>query len=189
MTFKDSYYFDATALEVYEDNVKVGWWDDPDRCLFTTMQLISTEVAEATEGVRKTLHDTHLPDRPMEEVEYADALIRTLDLGGKLQLSYDNNARAHRWCKEEHTVGFQQLGINASIIKFAEAYMDYLHDDGSIYHALLEQCYSDVVASIVQVAKNRELLVFEAMDEKREYNKTRADHKRENRAKINGKQF
>lgn len=42
--------------------------------------LIHSEVSEAMEGTRKGLMDDHLPHRPMEEVELADALIRILDL-------------------------------------------------------------------------------------------------------------
>ena len=44
-----------------------------------------TELSESTEGVRKGVPDDHLPHRPKEEVEAADAIIRILDrmaLGG-----------------------------------------------------------------------------------------------------------
>ena len=49
------------AKRIYEQNKAVGWWDDPNRCLFTTRQLIITEIAEATEGFRKNQQDDHLP--------------------------------------------------------------------------------------------------------------------------------
>ncbi|MEE8598865.1 MAG: hypothetical protein V3S69_05050 [Dehalococcoidales bacterium] len=191
MTIRDTHFFDTLADTIYQANVLVGWWDDPDRCLFTTLQLVSTEVAEATEGVRKCLHDTHLPDRPMEEVEYADALIRTLDVGGKLKLSYDDDSVAHPWCIATNTVGHQQLGMNAAIVKMGEALYDFYHygSGNEVYNVVLEQCYGDLIASIVTVSKNRDLLLFEAVEAKMEYNKTRADHKRENREKANGKKF
>lgn len=38
------------------------------------------------EGHRKNLMDTHLPNRPMIEVELADAVIRIADLAGALDL-------------------------------------------------------------------------------------------------------
>ena len=38
------------AKEIHEQNKAVGWWDDPNRCIWTTIQLISTEIAEAAEG-------------------------------------------------------------------------------------------------------------------------------------------
>ena len=75
--------FNAKAKEIFEQNKAVGWWDDMNRCIYQTLQLINTEIAEATEGARKNLMDDHLPHRKMEEVELADVLIRTLDLGGR----------------------------------------------------------------------------------------------------------
>lgn len=44
--------------------------------------LIHSEISEALEGARKNLMDDHLPERPMAEVELADALIRIFDLAG-----------------------------------------------------------------------------------------------------------
>ncbi|UGL61590.1 hypothetical protein QE346_gp138 [Pseudomonas phage phipa10] len=43
------------------------------------LMLVTTEIAEAAEGVRKDLMDNHLPERKMEEVELADAIIRIMD--------------------------------------------------------------------------------------------------------------
>uniref|UniRef100_A0AAU7P217 Nucleoside triphosphate pyrophosphohydrolase protein n=1 Tax=Pseudomonas phage GEC_MRC TaxID=3158843 RepID=A0AAU7P217_9VIRU len=43
------------------------------------LMLVTTEIAEAAEGVRKDLMDDHLPERKMEEVELADAIIRIMD--------------------------------------------------------------------------------------------------------------
>ena len=45
------------ALEIYAMNKAVGWWDNPDRCIYETLQLVSTEISEATEGERKNLMD------------------------------------------------------------------------------------------------------------------------------------
>ena len=53
------------AQDIYKQNVQVGWWDDPNRCLYQTLQLVSTEIADATEGERKNLMDDHLPHRKM----------------------------------------------------------------------------------------------------------------------------
>lgn len=46
--------------------------------------LIHSEVSEAMEGDRKGLMDDKLPDRPMLEVELADAVIRAFDLAGAM---------------------------------------------------------------------------------------------------------
>lgn len=50
------------------------------------LALIHSEIAEAMEGHRKGLKDDKLPDRPMIEVELADAVIRICDLAGALGL-------------------------------------------------------------------------------------------------------
>ena len=47
------------------------------------LMLVVSEVAEAMEGERKELMDDHLPDRPMAEVELADAVIRIMDYAGR----------------------------------------------------------------------------------------------------------
>lgn len=72
-----------------------GWWTDLDtgeplaltqERVGDKLMLIVTEIAEAKEGHRKNLMDTHLPNRPMIEVELADAIIRIADLAGALDL-------------------------------------------------------------------------------------------------------
>ena len=67
---------------IYNQNVQAGWHAKP-REVGTCLMLIVSEVAEAMEGDRKGLMDDHLPNRPMIEVELADALIRILDLAGR----------------------------------------------------------------------------------------------------------
>ena len=68
--------------------VRGGWWSDlatgkpKERNKGELLMLIVSEIAEAMEGERKGLVDDHLPDRPMAEVELADAVIRILDYAG-----------------------------------------------------------------------------------------------------------
>lgn len=50
------------------------------------LMLQVSEIAEAMEGHRKNLMDSHLPHRKSIEVELADLMIRTLDLAGYLDL-------------------------------------------------------------------------------------------------------
>ena len=84
---------DAAAINRMVDvchgrSVAGGWWND----LITgepivrnkgeLLCLIHSEISEAMEGARKGLMDDHLPERSMEEVELADAMIRILDYAG-----------------------------------------------------------------------------------------------------------
>ncbi len=74
------------AAEVHKANIK--WWRDPatgkpiERNKGELIALIHSELSEALEGERKGLPDDKLPDRPMAEVEMADAIIRILDYCG-----------------------------------------------------------------------------------------------------------
>lgn len=77
---------------IYSGNVEAGWWKNiatgvahpkGDVTLqLSKLALVHSEVSEAVEGVRKGLMDDHLKERPMAEVELADAIIRAFDLAG-----------------------------------------------------------------------------------------------------------
>lgn len=71
---------------------RAGWWNDlrsggpidPENPLVFAQKLllIHSEVSEMMEGNRKSKMDEHLPHRPNDEVEAADAVIRIFDLAG-----------------------------------------------------------------------------------------------------------
>ena len=82
-----------TAIEICHGQAKqAGWWTDIETGKEITpnigekLMLIVSEIAEAMEGDRKNLRDSHLPHRLSIEVELADALIRIFDLAGALKL-------------------------------------------------------------------------------------------------------
>lgn len=72
--------------------VESGWWKDletgewKERNKGELICLMHSELSEAMEGVRKNLMDDKLPNRKMEEVELADAMIRILDYAGAFNL-------------------------------------------------------------------------------------------------------
>lgn len=74
---------------------RAGWWHDLEtgapiigrpHVVGEKLMLIVSEIAEAMEGHRKNLMDDKLRDRPMIEVELADAVIRIADLVGAMGL-------------------------------------------------------------------------------------------------------
>ena len=95
----------------YNEALQKGWHTDPngelkDMNKGQMLMLIVSEVAEAMEGERKGLMDDHLPNRPMAEVEMADALIRIMDycgrwnydIGGAVveKMEYNRNRADHK---------------------------------------------------------------------------------------------
>lgn len=178
--------FNELSKTIYEQNKAVGWWDDPNRCIYQTLQLVNTEIAEATEGARKDLMDDHLPHRKMEEVELADALIRMLDLGGRCGWAVLSDATQPHF--EYESVGHAHLQLSQRVSALAHNLPrpnPYANggDRVACYH------YTMFLFEIVDYAESRGYDVMAALHEKLEYNKQRADHKRENRAKEHGKQF
>lgn len=176
--------YNEMAQKIYAQNKAVGWWDDPDRCLFECLQLVSTEVAEATEAERKDLMDDHLPHRKGGEVEPADALIRVLDLGGRLGLTYSRQPRGFVEWYGNKSVAALHLAINRDIIKLADCLIAPAVPAGTY-----DEAYSRLIDTIEGIAVSLGYDLHGALLEKLEYNRQRSDHKRENRAKPGGKAF
>jgi hypothetical protein len=177
--------YNELSKEIYEQNKAVGWWDDPDRCKLTLLQLVSTEIAEATEAERKDLMDDHLPHRKGGEVELADAMIRLLDMAGAYGWVYDNNLEDYgilkRIQKVEAVAGKHALlGILISSLVVNTCRDD--HDDTS-------EIYTKLINCISNVSHSQGYDLEGALREKLAYNAKRQDHKRETRAAEGGKKF
>ena len=173
---------DQYAHDIHQQNVQVGWWDNPKECIHQKMQLISTEIAEATEGERKDLMDDHLPHRKMGEVELADALIRTLDLGAKLKCTHTiTSPKRNPLVRKAYSIGKQHLGLTVALADWAMIF--HLND------VISSDSYSVLVNSIIKCAELNSYNIFDAMDEKILYNKTRQDHSRAKRKQEGGKTF
>ncbi|RWX28480.1 hypothetical protein EHH54_32465 [Rhizobium leguminosarum] len=105
------------AADCHAQSRKAGWYTDLttgkalDRNVPEMLCLIHSEISEAMEGYRKskpgkTLMDDKLPNRPMAEVELADAMIRIgdlaaflgYDLGGAIveKMAFNANREDHK---------------------------------------------------------------------------------------------
>ena len=106
------------AADVHQRNIIAGWWTNLEtgerieRNVGELLCLVHSEISEAMEGHRKSLMDDKLPDRPMIEVELADAMIRIgdiaaalgLDLGGAIDAKLAYNAT-----REDHKLEVRRL--------------------------------------------------------------------------------
>lgn len=177
--------YNTLAQEIYQANKAVGWWDDPDRCKLTLLQLVSTEIAEATEAERKDLMDDHLLHRKGGEVELADAMIRLLDMAGAFGWEYDIESIDQSGVNELDnitTIGGKHAYLNVIL----STIVGDIHFEESEYVTYL---YSSMIEAIAKVATSQGYDLEGALHEKLAYNAKRADHKRENRAEVGGKKF
>ena len=171
------------AKQIYAQNVKRGWWDDPNRCKYQTLQLVITEIAEATEGDRKNLNDTHLPHRKMVEVEMADTFIRLLDLAGRYGWIYFEDTGPHRMLRAGDSLAARHFAIVCAVADLG------MTVGTASSRTAGDTAYSRAVATILAVCRDESYDLRNAMLEKLEYNKTRHDHSRESRACFDGKRY
>jgi len=172
--------FNLLSKQIHQQNLEVGWWDD-DPCILTKIQLINVEIAKATEAERKNIMDDHLPHRKGGEVELADALIKTLDLGDRLDLKYlgcEGSWSTHL-CYGD-SAPLMHLSIVYMVVDFASSYG---------LRGGCDVAYTALINAIIHTALRLDYDILGAMIEKLECNKNRPDHKRENRAQEGGKKW
>lgn len=176
------------AASIHKRNHK--WWHDAkgkpvNRNDGELLMLVVTELAEAVEGIRKDLMDDHLPHLKMEEVEMADAVIRLLDFaaGNRIKISLNRVVDYDGEC----SLFFYQNKcekILAIVEKITMAWRTFKVARGFSGYRI-----GVAVACIIHYCEFRKLNLNRAIAEKLEYNRTRADHTHEARAKANGKKF
>ena len=179
---------DEVAVEIHKNNIEAGWWPEG-RSIPEVYQLISTEISEATEGERKDLMDDHLTERKMGEVELADALIRLLDLAGFKGWEFSKTDVSPLF-NEEAPIAEKHWLLSQWLVALYSSEM--LEDpEGDTPEGVLvpSNAYSILLCLICATAESCGYHVWEALEEKLEYNKNRPDHKKEVREGKNGKAF
>ncbi len=169
--------------KIHQQNVDMGWWDEP-RPFSTFVCLFHSELSEAMEGDRKGLMDDHLPHYPMFQVELADFVIRCLDFLGST--GNTNDFDIYKRIEDFDLDNTEFLAAMHYCVSYA------FHEEQKPAPTGYINCLESIgcaVESCFTFAKLKEFDLHQIILEKVEYNKHRADHKRENRAKTGGKKY
>lgn len=180
------------AKEIHRENYK--WWvhletgEPKQRNTGEICMLIISEIAEAMEGLRKDLMDDKLPHRKMIEVELADTMIRILDFVGAYGIKINK-------IDEEATPGLSTntaeslFYICKDVMRIHGAFTTMRRMDGDEHKEWVNKITTQTIARIVALSKKLKLDLFGAIEEKRKYNLTRADHQLDARMKEGGKKW
>jgi hypothetical protein len=180
----------------HEDNKR--WWMDPHTGELITrnkvemLMLVVTEIAEAAEGIRKELLDDKLPNRLMEEVEIADALIRLFDYcgGHGIEVSipdFDECEHLNSMAEVATSITGVCPGRKLVSLMNCVAYAVRLAEVADT--PLEEERAGELIITLLSFAHQEGMDILGAYQEKREYNLTREDHTLHHRAQPGGKKL
>lgn len=186
---------------IYNHNVKAGWWDEPVRPDGTTIALIHSEISESWGGFQMDIPDHHLPQYSNALVELADAAIRIYDFFGHKKWDLDKavntvySLRANKYVESFENI--KMAAYYADLHYHVSAALEGVRKNQTMQINMDNDDTLDVAAfelaitldMIYTACKKWDWPLEEALGDKRAYNANRADHKRENRAKEDGKKF
>lgn len=182
---------------IYNHNVKAGWWDAPVREDGTTIALVHSELSEAWGGFKMDIPDDHLPQYQNVVVELADAAIRIYDFFGHKKWDLEKAIEViYVLQAEEPLLPFENMDI-------AEYFSDVHYHVSAALEGVRKDQIMQIADGILDIAAFELAIALDmiygcitwgwplekAIGDKRAYNANRADHKRENRVKENGKKF
>jgi hypothetical protein len=183
--------------EIYAGNVEAGWWKDnrPDG---TTIALIHSEVSESYRGFLTARQDDHLKHLLNDVVELGDTAIRIYDFFGRKEWDLE---KAFREASELRALEHVHPSIeHVNVYKY---YADmHLHISNALEGVRKNQTMQlgfgtmpvaafelAIVMGMIASCVHWGWPLYRAIEEKRQYNAQRADHKLENRVKADGKKF
>ena len=156
---------------IYNQNLQLGWHNNY-REDVVFCNLFISELSEALEGDRKGLMDDHLPEYPMAVVELGDFIIRVLDYLGLIEY--------HKY--HDMMVSSSGHDFQEDLLYCTELTCQYMR---TLNPYKLEIAINVAMCMIHDFGYDP----VEIIDAKVTYNKTRADHKIENRMKDGGKKY
>lgn len=173
--------------EIHEENVIAGWWSDlqtGESILATRnrpemLMLVVSELSEADEAFNNESNDDKLPHLPGFDVEVADAAIRLFDLCGAKGVDLE------RPCEVSIDTSSATEDLMCVVNILSEAMEACRKGRTDKFHHQLRFALHGTIT----IAKAWGFDLFDVIEQKREFNRNRADHKVENRKAAGGKAF
>ena len=187
--------FAALAVEIHADNVRAGWWTDLNSNEDTRLSrnrpemlmLAVTELAEAAQGA-DGLPDDKLPHLLMYDVELADFVIRQFDqIGAEVACGHPMPEWGgnHEHCRRIMRPISRGDRLMELLILVSNA-MEH-HRKGRTNDYIRVMANSVWMTFVIADVEGIDLL--DMIEQKRAFNRTRPDHKIENRRGPNGKRI